>query len=493
MEDSRRLVASLNVDGHWYEFIRFPHPRNQHIKILRWQPIGCDAVQEIDKTCSRVALKKSEALADDLDVATAIRRFNLPRRVAAKVAPESSDGLNIVHISKAPPKAPSKSEFEKPNSTRKQQYLKRLVKYTRAQAKAAKLLDHIPNACIITTKLGLLQTMRGQSTKALVSNVGIECSCADVRSMAAAVSRVFPFMPEAYRLDREEECLAVLGRHKQLVEAGVREGVIDPILWILKPSGGCAGKGIRLLGEADLTLAVAEACAVRAAAEDCASAGQGATNKEHARRLKASLADQMVVQRYLCRPLLLKGRKFDLRCFCLVARTAPSWLLYFHHGFARLSLEEYSLDSAADPMQRHVHLTNVSVQKAHPNYTKTKVQGAPGAGAPDQRCVNLSHFHKPIYTLHGCTFCSIWSMDDLAAYLESGEITAVPPGWILVRYSWALGTHTSHPSYARSTCCMHEKHTAVRKAYCCTQNQTGIYSPKSHWSLCGIGSTYRGQ
>jgi hypothetical protein len=339
------MVGSLDVDGHNYQFIRCPHPYNQHVKIMHWQPAGCEAVQEVSKTCSRVALKKNEALNDDKDVATAIRRFNLPRRVAAKAAAtasEGSDGSSTAHRLKERPALPSQSAFEKPNSNRKQQYLKRLINYTRAQSKAAQLLNHIPNADIITTKLGIIETMRAHATSELEADENAQCKSPDIRHATATLLQAFPFMPETYRLDRREECLAVLARHKQLVEAGVGAGGTDPLLWILKPTSGTCGKGIRLLaGETELTEAVAEACGAAMDTADVGSednaVGQGATREgsareERARRLKASRAAEAVVQRYLCRPLLLQGRKFDVRCFCLVARTAPAWLLYFHKG-----------------------------------------------------------------------------------------------------------------------------------------------------------------
>jgi Tubulin-tyrosine ligase family len=52
----------------------------------------------------------------------------------------------------------------------------------------------------------------------------------------------------------------------------------------------------------------------------------------------------------------------------LIARTAPHYLLYYHSGYARLSLVPYGLDAAAlaDPL---VHLTNAAMQKKHPSYS----------------------------------------------------------------------------------------------------------------------------
>jgi tubulin--tyrosine ligase like protein 10 len=40
------------------------------------------------------------------------------------------------------------------------------------------------------------------------------------------------------------------------------------------------------------------------------------------------------------KPLLLNGKKFDIRCYVLIVRTAPM-LVLFHHGYLRLSLFNY--------------------------------------------------------------------------------------------------------------------------------------------------------
>merc|ERR1712070_526696 len=52
--------------------------------------------------------------------------------------------------------------------------------------------------------------------------------------------------------------------------------------------------------------------------------------------------------------------------YILIARASKGQMLaYVHHGYARLSLEKYSLDSLDD---RFVHLTNASIQKKHTEY-----------------------------------------------------------------------------------------------------------------------------
>lgn len=57
--------------------------------------------------------------------------------------------------------------------------------------------------------------------------------------------------------------------------------------------------------------------------------------------------------RYIQNPLLLDGKKFDVRSYLLIACTVP-YMIFFGHGYARLTLNLY------DPHSRDLssHLTN---------------------------------------------------------------------------------------------------------------------------------------
>ena len=85
--------------------------------------------------------------------------------------------------------------------------------------------------------------------------------------------------------------------------------------------------------------------------------------------------DKVVVQKYIEKPLLIKGHKFDLRMFMIVICARPYFVLD-GPGYARLSLNQFTVDDfnnkeMADE-SRITHLTNASVQRKHKQFKELK-------------------------------------------------------------------------------------------------------------------------
>jgi hypothetical protein len=72
-----------------------------------------------------------------------------------------------------------------------------------------------------------------------------------------------------------------------------------------------------------------------------------------------------VVQKYIERPLLIHGRKFDVRVWVLLTHELK--LFFFKEGYIRTSSTAFTMDSEAID-KRDVHLTNNAVQKFCHNY-----------------------------------------------------------------------------------------------------------------------------
>ena len=114
--------------------------------------------------------------------------------------------------------------------------------------------------------------------------------------------------------------------------------------WIMKPIAKSQGKGIFLFTKLNQI-----------------SEWKNAYSKQE------NAAEQYVVQEYVANPLLIGGKKFDLRVYCLVTSYNPMTVFLARSGFARFTSTRFSMDSS-DIGNAYVHLTNVAVQKTNAKY-----------------------------------------------------------------------------------------------------------------------------
>jgi len=116
-------------------------------------------------------------------------------------------------------------------------------------------------------------------------------------------------------------------------------------LWIWKPVNSACGRGIRLFNST-----------IPPAVDRKLSQKQG------------------VVQRYIDKPLLINGFKFDLRVYIVVTSYDPLKVYINSEGLVRLATEKYQ-PSADNLGHRTMHLTNYSVNKHSEKY-KINFDGA---------------------------------------------------------------------------------------------------------------------
>ncbi|XP_020729366.1 inactive polyglycylase TTLL10 isoform X2 [Odocoileus virginianus] len=221
------------------------------------------------------------------------------------------------------------------------------------------LLYQLPNNKLLTTKIGLLSVLREHSR--ILSKTSKPAPCAQSKSgkdMIPALEQLLwissgqsgpqrvlkmeDFFPETYRLDIRDEREAFFTLFDETE------------MWICKPTASNQGKGIFLLrNQEEVTTLQAKT--------------QSIEDDPIYRKMPCRAPQARVVQRYIKNPLLLDGKKFDVRSYLLIACAMP-YMVFFGHGYARLTLGLY------DPHSSDLsgHLTNQSMQKKSPLYVLLK-------------------------------------------------------------------------------------------------------------------------
>jgi tubulin polyglutamylase TTLL4 len=117
--------------------------------------------------------------------------------------------------------------------------------------------------------------------------------------------------------------------------------------WIIKPSASACGRGIRLM--------TAEAL-------------------KEKKKLK-----NVIAQRYIHKPYLINGYKFDLRLYVVVTSFDPLRIYLYDNGLVRFCTHKYSLKTS-HLKNRFRHLTNYSVNKKSDEYISNQSIDDDGEG-----------------------------------------------------------------------------------------------------------------
>ncbi|XP_073653950.1 inactive polyglycylase TTLL10 isoform X6 [Tursiops truncatus] len=237
------------------------------------------------------------------------------------------------------------------------------------------LLYQLPNSQLLTTKIGLLSALREHAR--VLSKTSKLAPCAQAKSGKdttpapeelmwsssghlgpQSVLKMEDFFPETYRLDIRDEREAFFTLFDALSA--------ETQMWICKPTASNQGKGIFLLRNQE---EVAALQAKTQSIEDDPIYRKMPFRAPQARVVQrfCAWAPRGALARYIQNPLLLDGKKFDVRSYLLIACTMP-YMVFFGHGYARLTLGLY------DPHSSDLcgHLTNQFMQKKSPLYLLLK-------------------------------------------------------------------------------------------------------------------------
>lgn len=80
-----------------------------------------------------------------------------------------------------------------------------------------------------------------------------------------------------------------------------------------------------------------------------------------------------VVQKYISRPALHRGHKYDFRIYVLLLSVVdPLTIFVYREGLVRLASEKYTVAKGNNKAESYVHLTNYSLNKNNENYDNTQ-------------------------------------------------------------------------------------------------------------------------
>jgi hypothetical protein len=89
----------------------------------------------------------------------------------------------------------------------------------------------------------------------------------------------------------------------------------------------------------------------------------------------------MVVQRYVAKPLLIDGFKFDLRIYVLINGISPLRVYVHKYGLARLCTVPYETPTYNNMGNLCMHLTNYAINKESDDFVQPEEEDDEGGGS----------------------------------------------------------------------------------------------------------------
>jgi len=203
------------------------------------------------------------------------------------------------------------------------------------------------------------------------------------------------------------------------------------VIWILKPASLTnRGFGIKVVRGVDETVAITKRSS---------TANNDNEDKPLAKAAsKRGAQEGWIVQEYMERPLLVCGRKFDIRCFVLLTLSSRKGLraYFFRDAYVRTSCKKYSLDKLED---RETHLTNDAVQKNAKSYGKFE-SGNKLDFEQWQEVINQDYPNAPSNVVNNVIFPEIKRLTTLSIVAASDELiqTDIRQSFELLGYDYMV-------------------------------------------------------
>ncbi|OHS94291.1 Tubulin-tyrosine ligase family protein [Tritrichomonas foetus] len=195
------------------------------------------------------------------------------------------------------------------------------------------------------------------------------------------------FYPESYLLPKENNAFEKVYKNKRL--------------WIVKPSNSSRGRGIYLVDSEKTELP----------------------------------NDEGIVQSYVERPLLITGRKFDVRLYALVTSIFPIRIYLHDSGLIRFATHKY--DPRADPDDVKTHLTNYALNKDDTDFVCCQEDGT--------ETISDSKWSIPFFI----EYCKSNGIDHEKLFKEFERVTVstILAGMLTIQSHHARNVTHRHTSY----------------------------------------------
>eukprot|EP01123_Difflugia_compressa_P007746 TRINITY_DN213_c0_g5_i1.p1 TRINITY_DN213_c0_g5~~TRINITY_DN213_c0_g5_i1.p1 ORF type:complete len:435 (+),score=82.91 TRINITY_DN213_c0_g5_i1:78-1382(+) len=198
--------------------------------------------------------------------------------------------------------------------------------------------------------------------------------------------------PETYVLSNQKECRQFFMRADEHPD----------IVWVTKEPGASQGEGI----------------VVNPSVEELKKTWlvDASLSKDQWTCVDIDSDGDRVAQRYIRNPLLLNGKKMEIRSYWLIVSLHP-YVVYYHDGTVRLTTNDYKDEDWDNPL---IHITNTRQQKlANPNYYETE----------SERKWTLEQLASYLYDNNRVTNATNWLDNTLRPYLKHIIKTVAEGAW----------------------------------------------------------------
>eukprot|EP01041_Mallomonas_annulata_P000481 gene481-901_t len=238
------------------------------------------------------------------------------------------------------------------------------------------LLNHVENNNSLVSKKGLYKSIRAYCSTENINILEIIPRTFYLKSGSLTADEEFNLFLQYNGMSNENDrkpmfCLTSDKRKQSRPQ--------DNFIWILKPASKTnRGIGIKVVRGFEAVMNVIESTSSSTKEEKdpetqikSTSSASTATTTINKRGIK----EGWIVQEYMMNPLLISGRKFDLRCFVLIVLNKNDHdhdhgglhAYFFENAYARTSSRRFQIN---DLNNREIHLTNDAIQKKSKAYGK---------------------------------------------------------------------------------------------------------------------------